>query len=202
MFSVGDDYIGKLIRQKAKRLYDVPMELDDIEQELQAVVIEYCNKTPFEKRNITHLTVLINQKLYKIVREYSRFEGCCDESKSRRRNINRPYSLNQLTNNNHYNEDGSDVSIYMNLFRSSADTQEEQLILNDFIKVFRSGLAKNYLEIFDLMLEGINKPRFICEELYGHRDERMCKLISKHMLIIKNKFKDAWYAEFKRTIRY
>ena len=193
--------VERIIQRKARKVYDVPLDTADIEQELRMAVIDYCNATPAPQRKLSAVTVVINQKLYKIIREHSKFEGCCESSRETRRNLNRPFSLNQpvITKTRSYSDDKNETMLVC-LLHSNVDNQADQLTLRDFVHRFSERLNDTERQIFTLMLDGVNKPRFVCEELYGHREEKTRKTISKHMVNIKDKFRKAWSNDYGKAI--
>jgi hypothetical protein len=73
--------------------------------------------------------------------------------------------------------------------------------IESFIKYFISLINAYELSIFTLMIDGINKPRYICKNLYGHTDKSMCKVISKDMILIKQKFIECWKEEYGKIIK-
>lgn len=197
-----DDRVSLLIRRKAKNVYGLPMERSDVEQELRAAVIMYCNATPEPKRTRQAIAVTINQRLFKLIREHSQFEGCSEKSRQIRKMLSRPYSLNQpIQPKSSTGEGRTDDVTLLGLLHSELDTQADQVMLADFTENFRNSLTDIEHTLFNLMLQGVNKPRFICEELYGHKEEKTCKIISKHMMSIKRKFIEAWRNEYGKTIR-
>lgn len=195
--------VSTLIRRKSRNVFGLPMERADVEQELRAAVIGYCNATPEDKRTRQAIAVTINQRLYKLIREHSQFEGCSERSRQIRKMLSRPCSLNQpVQPRTHTGENKGDDITLLGLLHSESDNQGDQVMLADFVRNFRKELTEIESTIFNLMIEGVNKPRFICKELYGHQEEKACKIISKHMMSIKRKFVQAWREDYGKIIRF
>jgi len=185
--------VESLIKYKARAVYNVPMERADIEQELRVAVVDYCNKTPEDDRKMSAVAVIINQKLFKLIRDHVKFEGCSARSRRVRHMLSTASSLfTPVRRCSNVSKGGSEEVLLIHVIQDAGDTHDQRLMIQDFIRYFRARLSSAELPIFNLMVEGVNKPRFVSQELHGHRQQQVCKSISKHMLAIKAKFREAW----------
>jgi hypothetical protein len=192
VISVLTPQVESLIKYKAKAVYNVPMERADIEQELRAAIVDYCNKTPEDDRKMSAVAVIINQKLFKLIRDHVKFEGCSPKSRRVRRMLSTATSLfTPIRHCGSVNKSGEEMML-IHVIQDASDTHDQRLMIQDFIRHFRTRLSAAELPIFDLMVDGVNKPRFVSQEIHGHRRQQVCKSISKHMIAIKAKFRESW----------
>jgi len=201
VISVLTPQVESLIKYKAKAIYNVPMERSDIEQELRAAVVDYCNKTPEDDRKMSAVAVIVNQKLFKLIRDHVKFEGCSPRSRRVRRMLSTATSLfAPVRRCGNVSKGGNEEVLLIHIIQDASDTQDQRLMVQDFIRYFRTRLSAAELPIFDLMVEGVGKPRFVCQEIHGHHQQQVCKSISKHMIAIKGKFREAWREVYGKRV--
>lgn len=202
MIDINDLKLQAMVRSSAFKIKKLPMEREDVEQELYYSILCYFKEVPEEKRSMGAIRNVINQKLFKIIRQNITFEGCSTKSRSIRKELNMPQSLSQPLTNSEDNSDWGKTNL-LSIFKQNPDfTCSDELAVNDSVINFKEVLTDKEKPIFVYMCMGINKPRFVCEKLYGKNsvNQKRCKTISKHMINIKNKFIEYWRNEHGKLI--
>ncbi len=186
--------VERLVKKKARAVFNVPLEREDIEQELREAIIDYCNSFDVDKRSMGAIHNIINQKMFRLIRYYSKFEGCSNASKEARRKINNPISLQQPIKTN---ADG-EISLMLTI-PNSRHVEYDEIVISDFLDTFIKKLTPTEMPIFNLMIQGFNKPRFVCQEMFDKFSQSDAKTISKHMINIKRKFTEDWSIVYGKT---
>jgi hypothetical protein len=202
--NIQSEKIQAMVKTMSNKVRNLPMENADIQQELYSAIWVYFKENEPEKRTMGAVRRVINQKLYRLIRQNIKFEGCSEKSKTIRRALNMPTSLDQPIFNHEDNDRNVGFTLESVLGSKTEFNHLDYLSLIDALRVFKGTLTSTELTIFNLMLQSINKPRFICEFLYGKTNvnERKCKTISKHMINIKSKFEEYWLKQYGKRLNF
>lgn len=195
-----DPKVTQIVDKYSRKVYNLDMEQEDIKNELYLSIIEDMENCGVpEKTNYGRITIVVKRKIYRLIKSNISFEGCSEAGKNVRHAISKPISLDKIIGNNgNFDEFITLLSIIVD--ENSIDFQYK-IEIESFIKYFISLINAYELSIFTLMIDGINKPRYICKNLYGHTDKSMCKVISKDMILIKQKFIECWKEEYGKIIK-
>lgn len=176
------------------------MEAEDIRQELCVDIIEYCGRVSIEDRSMGAIHVIINRKLYRLIRNNAKFEGCSAKSKVIRRLIANPISLDMPLRISDHHQEPNTLTL-MSTIVTAPDNHGDTVTLIDFITNFKKErLTVTEKEVFEYMLQGLNKPRFVCLEKRGEVITRVSKTLSKHINSVKAKFRKEWLVVYGKQI--